>query len=112
MSGMREIRHRLGDNVKALRHSRGWTQEQLGERAGISYKFIGEIERGIGNPSVDYLERLCKALEVDVTELFGSPVKGEFRLTRADLNRVREALETFGELLPPSPGRKKRSRGR
>src|SRR5262245_34041224 len=110
MSGMREIRSRLGDNVKALRQSRGWTQEQLGERAGISYKFIGEIERGVGNPSVDYLDRLSQALEVDITDLFGSPAKGEFRLTRADVSRVREALETFGELLPPPPGRRKRPR--
>lgn len=112
MSGVRhELRSRLGQSVKALRESRGWTQEQLGERAGISYKFIGEIERAIGNPSVDYLERLSQAFGVDVTELFGTPLReGEYRLTKEDLNKLRDTLDTFGALLPPRPRKRGRRR--
>ncbi|MBI4680030.1 MAG: helix-turn-helix transcriptional regulator [Nitrospirae bacterium] len=30
-----------------------FTQEELGEKAGLSYKFVGEIERGEVNPSLD-----------------------------------------------------------
>jgi len=48
------------------------TQEQLGEKAGISYKFIGEVERGAVNPSLDSLVGIAKALRVGVRELFPS----------------------------------------
>jgi transcriptional regulator with XRE-family HTH domain len=101
MSGTSAIRRRLGDAVRTLRHARGWTQEMLGERAGLSYKFIGEIERGQGNPSVDTLERLSVALGVDVTELFGEPWprRGVYEFSAHDVLRVREALESAGALL-------------
>ncbi|MBI4378760.1 MAG: helix-turn-helix domain-containing protein [Nitrospinae bacterium] len=38
-----------------MRKSRGFTQEELGEKAGLSYKFIGELERGEENVSLDSL---------------------------------------------------------
>jgi transcriptional regulator with XRE-family HTH domain len=45
------------------------TQEQLGERAGVSGKFIGQIERGAGNPSLKNLARLGQALGVELSDL-------------------------------------------
>ena len=46
------------------------TQEKLGEKAGVSYKYIGEIERGEVNPSLDILVLLRQVLEVSPNELF------------------------------------------
>lgn len=98
---MSDIRTRLGAGVRALRRARGWTQEQLAERASLSYKFLGEIERGQGNPSVETLGRLGVALEVDVVDLFGFPAtrKGVFELNKYDVFRVREALHSADQLL-------------
>ena len=59
----------LGRRLRALRTLRGLTQEQLGERAGLSGKFLGQVERGVGNPSLQILIRLAQALEVELWEL-------------------------------------------
>ncbi|MFN3477313.1 MAG: helix-turn-helix transcriptional regulator [Candidatus Methylomirabilales bacterium] len=42
----REARALLGRRIKALRVRRELTQEALGERAGLNYKYLGAIERG------------------------------------------------------------------
>jgi transcriptional regulator with XRE-family HTH domain len=45
------------------------TQEELGEKAGVSGKFIGLIERGASNPSLKNLARLAQALGIDLPDL-------------------------------------------
>jgi transcriptional regulator with XRE-family HTH domain len=59
----------LGRRLRALRELRGLTQEQLGERAGVSGKFIGQCERGVGNPSISVVARLAQSLHVELWEL-------------------------------------------
>jgi transcriptional regulator with XRE-family HTH domain len=59
----------VGDNIRSLRKAKKLSQEELGERAGLSYKFVGEIERGSVNPSLESLENIAVALEVDVARL-------------------------------------------
>lgn len=113
----RDLRARLGERVRALRQARGWTQEDLGERAAISYKFVGQIERGDGNPTIETLQRLTRALDVDVTELFGwsAPLarETEYTLTADELTQVREALGSANgileQLVKPRRSQKKRS---
>jgi transcriptional regulator with XRE-family HTH domain len=68
-----KLRSRLGSRLRELRRSQHLSQEQLAARAGLSYKFIGEIERGTGNPTVDTLAVLADALGVDAPYLLGDP---------------------------------------
>lgn len=60
----------LGRRIRALRNAKGWTQEKLGAEAEISYKFVGEIERGLQNPSFETLVKIAAALKVALPELF------------------------------------------
>jgi transcriptional regulator with XRE-family HTH domain len=60
----------LGRRIRALRTQNGWTQEELGDKADINYKFLGEIERGQQNPSFGILTKIASALRVDLPELF------------------------------------------
>jgi transcriptional regulator with XRE-family HTH domain len=64
------LREKFGNRVRLLRGGRGFTQEQLAERAGISVDFLGLIERGKNSPSFDNLDDLADALGVAVAELF------------------------------------------
>jgi transcriptional regulator with XRE-family HTH domain len=59
----------LGRRIKALRLRQELTQEALGERAGLNYKYLGAIERGERNPSVRQLLKLAQALGVEPHEL-------------------------------------------
>lgn len=49
---------------------KGLTQEELGEKAKLNYKFIGELERGKVNVSLDSLLRITNALNVEIGDIF------------------------------------------
>jgi len=61
---------RLGGRVKLLRRERRLTQEELAERAGLTSKFVGEVERAESNPSAASLARMAGALSVSMGDLF------------------------------------------
>lgn len=60
----------LGRRIRTLRNAKGWTQQELGRRADTNYKFIGEIERGLQNPSFGVLVKIAASLQVELPELF------------------------------------------
>lgn len=64
------LRHRIAANLKRLRTERGLSQEKLAELADFHRTYISQLERCVTNISVDGLERVANALEVDVLELF------------------------------------------
>lgn len=64
-----ESRKKLGERVRELRKSAGITQEELGEKAALNYKFIGELERGRVNVSLDSIVRIAGALGVKTGDL-------------------------------------------
>lgn len=59
----------LGQRVRAHRTKRGWSQKQLCERAGVSPRFLVQVERGEANPSITRLSEIAQALDVSVTAL-------------------------------------------
>ena len=56
----------IGRRLRKQRLTLQLTQEQLAEKAGISFSFLGHIERGTRIASVETLARLSKALELDM----------------------------------------------
>jgi transcriptional regulator with XRE-family HTH domain len=54
----------IAANVRRRRAELGLTQEQLGEAAGISYRYLQEVEQGRKNVTVETLVRLARALRV------------------------------------------------
>ena len=67
---MSEIKICLGKRIADLRRDRGYSQETLAEKTGYSTEFISLVERGINAPSVEGLDRIASALEVEIKELF------------------------------------------
>ncbi len=61
---MTDIRVSFGKNLRKLREERKLTQEELADRAGMHFTYIGQIERGLRNPSLVNLRKLAKALKV------------------------------------------------
>ncbi|HOB70076.1 MAG TPA: helix-turn-helix transcriptional regulator, partial [Syntrophorhabdaceae bacterium] len=60
---------RLGLRLKALRLRNHLKQEDL-ENYGFSYRYYGKIERGVVNPTLDTLLRLCRIFKVNLSDLF------------------------------------------
>ena len=67
---MGDIKRIFGKHLKEIRLKKGLTQEQLADIAGMHFTYIGQIERGVRNPSLVNLHKLAKALKISAGELF------------------------------------------
>lgn len=67
---MLDARQRVGQRVRTLREDRGWSQERLGEQAGIDRKSIYRTELATHSPSLDHLALVAAALGVPLGSLF------------------------------------------
>lgn len=128
----RETLGHLGGRIRLLREQRGLSQEKLAERAGLTSKFLGEVERIETNPSTTSIARLAAALSVNVGDLFEA---GDLLLPvpAIKLDRVQETWRTLGLAIedlrspaattgnggpsrppaaPPAPGHRVRARRR
>ena len=64
-----ELVELFGRRLRSLREARCLTQQQLGEAAEVSYKYVGAIERGEENPSLKVIGKLAEALEVEPRDM-------------------------------------------
>ena len=60
---------KFGDNVREIRKSKELSQEQLSFKADLHRTYIGMIERAEKNITLSNIEKIAKALEVDIVEL-------------------------------------------
>ena len=65
-----DIRKRFGIRVRQLRTERGWSQEAFADLAKLHRTYIGAIERGEQNISLQNIERVAITLGVSLAELF------------------------------------------
>jgi len=91
------LRRQVGENIRNLRKAKGWSQEVLGEQSGLSYKFVGEVERGMVNPSLDSLEAIAKALDVEVARLL--LLEGLIIMSDSDVADARAALGALSKVI-------------
>ena len=68
-----DIHQEFGLHLKTIRKSKVLTQEDLGEKCGLTPQYIGVIERGGKNPPLATLYRIAKALEVTPAQLLAIP---------------------------------------
>ena len=69
-----EIREILAVNLRNLRRARGLSQEELAHRAEIDHRtYISSLERGVYAAGIDVVERLARALDVEVADLLTRP---------------------------------------
>jgi XRE family aerobic/anaerobic benzoate catabolism transcriptional regulator len=63
----------VGARIFRLRKERGWSRRELGERSGLSERFLAELEGGNANPSLRTLAEIAAALEVEATTFLEKP---------------------------------------
>lgn len=55
--------------LRQARQEKGYSQEELADRSGLHRTYVGSVERSERNISIDNMERLAIALEIDTIEL-------------------------------------------
>jgi transcriptional regulator with XRE-family HTH domain len=98
MSDLQEI---VGRVIRCERQDHQLTIKELGEKAGLSEIYVGEIERGQKYPSSKVLESLAAALDLDIAELL--------ELMAEEIRAEREPqTSAIGFTLPATPGQPRR----
>lgn len=61
----------LGQLIRRVRKARGLTQTELADAAGISQRWVSDVERGESKmPRIPAMHRIAVSLEIDVAQLF------------------------------------------
>jgi len=63
------LRRVIAQNVRSLRKAKGFSQEGFADACGLHRTYVGAIERAERNVSVDNIERMASALDLDGWEL-------------------------------------------
>ena len=67
---MTELAKILGQRIRNYRTNLGLSQEKLAELSSCHHTYIGQIERGEKNATIESVEKICAALNVPMSELF------------------------------------------
>lgn len=73
---MTPVQRRFGAQIRRLRKARGWSQEELAERAKKHWTYLGGVERGERNPTLRVISDLAHALGVSIRDLFPEAERG------------------------------------
>ena len=94
----------LGERIRNLRAIRGMSRKRLADDAGVSERFLADLESGVGNASILLLSRLAEALALPLSEIIAGAndarsdlnlaVQLLSRLNDADLEESRRWLQT------------------
>ena len=60
----------MARNLRILRKQNGLSQEELAFHAGINRNYVGQIERKEKSPTVDVIDKLATALQIDPIKIF------------------------------------------
>jgi transcriptional regulator with XRE-family HTH domain len=64
-----EIKKKFGEKIKILRLSKGWSQEKLALNADLDRTYIPSIEKGERNVSLNVIEKIANAFDIEIHQL-------------------------------------------
>jgi transcriptional regulator with XRE-family HTH domain len=99
---MADLQEIMGRVIRRERQDRQLTIKELGDKAGLSEIYVGEIERGQKYPSSKVLESLANALDLDIAELL------ELMAEEIRAERQPQTTSVIGFTIPDKPGQPRR----
>lgn len=93
---------KIAEQISALRKSKGLTQNELGERVGVTFQAVSKWERGETLPDITVLPDLARVLETSIDNiLLGGERQLEYKgkITVSDMKAGLDCLKKMGEYL-------------
>jgi XRE family transcriptional regulator, regulator of sulfur utilization len=59
-----KVQSGFGSRLRAIRESKGLTQEELAYKADLHFTYVGQVERGLRNVTLQSIYKLAKALKI------------------------------------------------
>ena len=69
---LKKIRKGLGERIRTLRKAKGYSQEEFAHECGLHRTYMGDVERGERNVSLDNIVRITAALEITLSDMFAN----------------------------------------
>ena len=90
----------LGARIRSRRRARRATLRELAAEAGVTESFLSQVERGVASPSIASVQRIARALDTSIAELFAADERAG-TVVRADDRRkiVYQGLGAVDEFL-------------
>ena len=88
----------LGENIKALRKEKGYSQETLSQQLNVVRQTISKWEKGLSVPDAEQLERMAELFEVPVSELLDNSAPAAEN-EKTDMAEVVKQLAVLNEQL-------------
>lgn len=102
---MTNIRSVLSYNMKSRRKALGLSQIELAEKTGSAANYISKIEAERQFPSVEMIEKLAEALQIDTVDLFSLSDQQKSRMMQeksALMQRISDEIDLFIEKIESS----------
>jgi len=90
---MKDIASIVGERIRAYRKNAGLTQEKLAEKAELHHTYVGQLERGEKNATLETIEKIAGALNLPLEVLFEAIITG-----KTDNAIAKEAYALFTSL--------------
>lgn len=91
---------KLGKKIKEARLEQGFTQEELGEKVDTTGSYIGQIERGERNASMNKILAIAKELNVSVDYLTGNlKIQSSIEIEQKIIEELKDATNSQKELI-------------
>lgn len=84
----------FGENLKAMRKAKGYTQEELAIKINVVRQTVSKWEKGLSVPDADVLSQIAEVLDTKVSVLLGGTITEE-----TDKDAVAEQLAKISEQL-------------
>jgi transcriptional regulator with XRE-family HTH domain len=95
----------LGPRIRSLRRARSVTLRELAERAGVTESFLSQVEREVTSPSIASVQRIARALDLGIADLFADDQPHGRVVRRADRRRIAyPGLNAVDEFLTAGSG--------
>ena len=102
MADTTDLQEVMGRVIRRERQDRHLTIKEIGDKAGLSEIYVGEVERGQKYPSAKVLESLADALDLDMADLL------ELMAEEIRYERQPHTTNAIGFTLPATPGQPRR----
>jgi len=95
-----ELSERLGRNLRQLRQTRGFTQQQMAKLSGLPRATWANLESGAANPTLSVLHAVALAFQVSLEEIIAEPRASARLYERGSLPTRQRANVSVSSLLP------------
>lgn len=83
-----DLKRKVGENLGRLRKQRGLSLERLATLSGVSRAMLGQVEAGESAPTISFLWKVARGLDVRFADLLGEESAGDVVVLPADSSKV------------------------